>query len=229
MKRITLILLLAFMAKFAAVAQDRIITITGARIDCKIERTDSTNVYFTTKRNGNIISTHINKAEVSTIVYGSSRDFDAESEPVSLGFGLGMDFGGIGGNLLGYPHKNIGLFGGVGYAFAGMGFNAGTKIRFSPPSARTNPYAIFMYGYNAAVAVMDASQHNKMFYGPTMGFGLDFVNPSNTGYWTAALMIPFRSAEVSRYMDNLQKYHGIEFQNRLLPIAFSVGYRFKLE
>ncbi len=50
---------------------------------------------------------------------------------VSIGLGIGLDHGGFGGNVTYYPVKNIGLFGGVGYAIAGVGFNVGAKFRFS--------------------------------------------------------------------------------------------------
>src|ERR1700761_7927674 len=69
----------------------------------------------------------------------------------SLGIGLGEDYGGIGINYTVYPQTNIGLFGGVGYALAGVGYNFGVKLRTNPSLATL--FVMFMYGYNAAVAV----------------------------------------------------------------------------
>lgn len=57
-------------------------------------------------------------------------------DQLALGVGLGLDFGGLGGNLLVCPGKNIGFFLGVGYAFVKAGFNAGMKVRFIPPKKR---------------------------------------------------------------------------------------------
>lgn len=224
MKKLVFILMIAFTVGFTATAQDRIITHSGTTINCKIITVDSTTVYYTTRSNIRTVDSFINRSDVSSILYGAGSE-----NPVTFGLGMGLDFGGFGGNLLVYPNNNIGLFAGLGYALAGLGFNAGTKIRFSQPGTRINPYVVAMYGYNAAIKVVGASNYNKMFYGPTVGFGLDFENPNSSGYWTAALMIPFRKAEVEQYMDELENNHGIQFQSRMFPIAFSVGYRFKFE
>ena len=43
-------------------------------------------------------------------------------DKVSIGIGAGLDFGGFGGNVINFPIKNVGIFGGVGYALAGAEF-----------------------------------------------------------------------------------------------------------
>ncbi len=85
----------------------------------------------------------------------------------TFGIGGGLDYGGFGGNLLLYPQKNFGLFVGGGYALAGFGFNAGAKIRYikDEQASKFTPYFMGMYGYNAAIAVTDATEFNKLFYG----------------------------------------------------------------
>lgn len=153
-------------------------------------------------------------------------------DKITLGIGLGQDYGGIGVNALYYPITQLGVFGGVGYAFAGVGYNVGGKFRFISKTRTTkvDPYILAMYGYNAAIAVKNATQYNKIFNGPTFGVGLDFQSKAiNKGYWTLALLVPIRGSEVDQYMDDLEKNHGIEFKNKLLPIGFSIGYRFKLD
>jgi len=52
-------------------------------------------------------------------------------EKTSIGFGFGQDFGGYGANFTYYPIKNLGVFGGGGWAMAGFGYNVGLKFRFS--------------------------------------------------------------------------------------------------
>jgi len=149
-------------------------------------------------------------------------------DKVNLGIGGGLDYGGIGVDLLFYPHQNFGLFAGAGYALAGVGFNAGVKYRFIPKKQPSTiaPYVIAMYGYNAAVAVKDASQFNKLFYGPSFGVGLDFgLRPGRRGYWSAALLVPVRSSEAKDYVNDLEENEGVEFGIGLLPVAFSIGYR----
>ena len=81
----------------------------------------------------------------------------------SVGVGVGLNFGGIGANLLVYPTKNIGLFAGAGYAIAGTGYNVGTKLRLVPSEAyfKIHPYCMLMYGYNTVIAVSNAEEYSK--------------------------------------------------------------------
>lgn len=151
------------------------------------------------------------------------------TDKLTIGAGIGFDHGGFGGNILIYPAKNAGLFAGAGYALAGVGINAGIKLRLATdnPETRVMPIALFMYGYNAAIAVTNATQYNKLFYGPTIGIGCDYRrHPLAGGYWSIALLLPFRSSEVEDYMDDLETNHGVEFKNELLPVGISIGYKF---
>src|SRR5262245_29607527 len=70
---------------------------------------------------------------------------------VSLGLGLGFDYGGIGGNITVYPQKNVGLIFGGGYVIAGFGYNAGVRFRLVKENSVVDPFFMAMYGYNAAV------------------------------------------------------------------------------
>ncbi|NQU84345.1 MAG: hypothetical protein HQ541_01160 [Mariniphaga sp.] len=152
-----------------------------------------------------------------------------QNDKTSIGIGIGLDHGGVGGNVLMYPHKNIGVFAGVGYAFAGIGFNAGAKVRLASdnPTSRVIPYAIGMYGYNAAIQVTNKSDLNKFFYGPSVGVGIDLrsKNPNKNSYWSFAILYPVRSSEVDEYRDDLSYYHNVVFENELIPVAFSINYR----
>lgn len=150
----------------------------------------------------------------------------------SIGFGIGTDYGGFGANVLIYPTDHLGVFGGLGYAMAGVGFNAGIKYRFIYNKAawKANPYLLGMYGYNAAVVVKNGESFNKFFYGPTIGIGIDFRKSSHSkGYWSVGLLVPLRSDEVDLYLEDLKNNHQVEFENDLPPVTFTLGYRFKLE
>jgi hypothetical protein len=150
---------------------------------------------------------------------------------VNVGPGFGFDYGGIGANLMVYPQKNIGIFFGGGYALAGFGYNAGIKLRLSPDKAGVvNPFLTAMYGYNAAVVITDNSQLSKLFYGPTLGFGIDIRSkkPTSKGYLSLALMIPIRSSDSQTYIDYLKTQYGETFLNDLSPVGFSIGYKFIL-
>ncbi|RPH28087.1 MAG: hypothetical protein EHM93_19005 [Bacteroidales bacterium] len=150
-----------------------------------------------------------------------------KADKLSIGLGMGLDYGGFGGNLVVYPGKNLGLFAGAGYNLLGLGFNGGLKIRFNGESAnKIKPYLLAMYGYNAVIAVKGETSLNKTFYGPTLGFGLDFrQRPGRKGYFTLALLVPIRSSEVKEYMDDLKENNGVEFKNELSPVSISIGYR----
>ena len=165
-------------------------------------------------------------AHQSFAQYYQKPDARTENDKVSLGIGLGFDYGGVGVSGLVYPHNNIGVFVGGGYAIAGFGYNAGVKARLTK-NARFHPYFTAMYGYNTAIAVTNASQLSKIFYGPSFGAGVDFRSKSH-GYWTAALLVPIRGSDVDDYMNHL-KSTGVSFANSLPPVGFSLGYRFVLE
>jgi hypothetical protein len=150
-------------------------------------------------------------------------------DKVSLGLGLGLDYGGIGANITAYPTKNLGFFLGGGYAMTGFGYNIGAKARIVPnkPAPKVFPFAMAMYGYNAVISVSGASEYNKIFYGPSVGFGIDLrLRPWKMGYWSVALIVPFRGQEVDDYMNDLEDNHGVDFTSGLIPVAFSIGYRF---
>lgn len=151
------------------------------------------------------------------------------TDKISFGVGMGLDNGGFGGSLLFYPIHQVGIFLGIGYPIAGIGYNTGIKFRLTKENSTQKfiPYLTAMYGYNAAIAVSGATQYNKLFYGPTLGFGFDMkTSYFSKGYWTLGICIPFRSSEVDDYMDDLETNHGVEFKNSLPPIAVSFAYRF---
>jgi hypothetical protein len=146
----------------------------------------------------------------------------------AIGFGYGQDYGGLGLNLTVYPQKNIGVFGGFGYALAGFGYNAGIKLRLLPNQGASmfRPFVEAMYGYNAAVYITNYTQYNKLFYGPTIGAGVDIGSlRTKHGYFSAAILVPIRNQDAQNYMDGLQTM-GVQFNNNLLPISLSFGYKF---
>lgn len=147
----------------------------------------------------------------------------------SFGLGMGLDYGGFGGNITIYPTSNLGLFAGGGYALIGVGYNLGIKYRFiSKPLPKRATWSLLgMYGYNAALGVKDASYLDKMFYGATIGVGFDHrKSPQSRNYWSYALLIPIRSSDVDAYINELRYSYGVTFERKLLPFTISMGYRF---
>ena len=153
-------------------------------------------------------------------------DDDPTPWTTAFGLGVGFDYGGFGMNVLTYPRDYVGIFGSLGYALAGVGYNAGFKIRTKPiTSSELNVFFIGMYGYNAAIAVTDKNNFSKIFYGPTIGTGIDFGRGTH-GNWSLALLIPIRSDDVDQYMNQLRA-NGFNITSPLIPIAISAGYHFQ--
>ena len=163
----------------------------------------------------------------SLMNYADSIEVVPRSDIFSIGFGMGQDYGGFGLNALVYPQHNIGIFGGVGYPLYNVGYNVGLKFRFSSKKKFHSvvPYATFMYGYNALIKVKDSKELNKLFYGPSIGAGVDFIPWSGSfGYWSFAILVPFRSSGVDDYISDLE-HEGVVFKNKLSPVLISIGYR----
>lgn len=174
----------------------------------------------------------------SLVIQTDSIKVSPHHDILSAGFGMGLDYGGFGLNALVYPHYNVGVFAGFGYALVHAGYNVGIRIRLSSEkkSKKVIPFLTAMYGYNAVIKVKieepysmmrDRDRYNRIYYGATLGFGLDVKSawPGPTGYWTFALLVPIRSSEVYDYIDKLENNNGVDFKQKLFPIAISIGYR----
>lgn len=158
-----------------------------------------------------IINTHLNAQKKDSTL----MPYDA-----SLAIGAGLDYGGFGINFSIYPQKNVGIFGGAGYALAGLGWNAGLKARLSSKKSNPTPFVVAMYGYNAAVYGKYVSSLDELFYGYSLGFGIDIrFKKSGHSRLSLELLIPIRSPEVQDYINSVGA-------KNLLPFTFSIGIGF---
>src|ERR1700753_1669694 len=153
-------------------------------------------------------------------------------DKLSVGVGGGYEYGGIGGNVTYYLTRGIGVFAGAGYPLTKFGFNAGFKFRIvvDESSAKFMPYLLVMYGYNGTVVIPTYHAKDKIFYGATIGVGVDF-RPGNSkfGYISASVYIPFRSG-VREYVDYLNYTNAITYStSRIYPLSASIGYKFILQ
>ncbi|NJO69042.1 MAG: hypothetical protein HC830_06910 [Bacteroidetes bacterium] len=212
-----------------AYSQDIIVKKNGEKLNCKIQKEDSTKVYISILKYGKPVQTHISKNEIDTVILkpaiANIIDF------ATLGLGIGQDNGGFGANLTVYPHRNIGVFAGVGYAMADFGYNVGFKVRAISETnfRRGSVYGLAMYGYNAGIVIADGKEFNKLFYGPTIGMGIDYkYRPDQPFYWSVGVNIPFRGTKVQDYIEDLEKNHNIKMTTNLLPVTFSFGVKFIL-
>lgn len=153
-------------------------------------------------------------------------------EKTSIGIGFGQDYGGYGANFSYYPIKNLGIFGGGGWAMVGLGYNVGMKFRFSTnlETAKSYIYLLGMYGYNATINISNQSSFNKIFYGPSAGIGINskFASDSRISI-SIAIIYPFRLPEVDNYLYDLKKKHRVVLTTNLLPVTFSLGVVFPFD
>ena len=223
------IIMILLLAPEMIVSQDILIRKNGEKYQCKILNEDSTKVYFKMTTNGQYQDSSINKNELKMIRYDSVfKAMMIEPDKINMGFGAGLDYGGIGMNLQVYLNRNVGLFAGGGYALAGLGYNAGIKLRFLAEESKATEVIYFtgMYGYNAVIMVKNASELNKFFYGFTLGAGVDVRSKKNSGgYWSLAVLYPIRSSEVDSYLEDLKNDYGVQVKNKSFPVALSIGYR----
>lgn len=144
----------------------------------------------------------------------------------TFGFGLGLDYGGIGGQLQYRPVQPLSLFLAAGTPLWGFGYNAGMQMRIAPKSSFC-PYVIGMYGYNAAIIVRNADEHNKIYYGTSYGVGFEIHRKrAPEQFWRFTVMVPQRPAEYEADMDALAKKPNVKVVSTLPSLALSVGYNF---
>ena len=144
------------------------------------------------------------------------------------GVGIGLDYGGlIGAKATFYPVPYMGIFAAAGYELIALGWNVGIIGRFIPADGKhgIRPYLKAMYGVNGATKVTGKSGYDKMFYGFTVGFGLEtrFGKKKKSGI-NLDLNVPFRSPEYFDQIDRMKNDTQIKMTNSSIPITISVGY-----
>lgn len=175
----------------------------------------------------------MNRIVVLLLVLASLNTW-AQFEPIeevpskfSLGLGIGLDYGGFGGRATFHPAPSFGVFGALGYALAGAGFNFGLQYRISPEN-NVVPVLTGMYGYNAALKVTGAFEVNELYYGPSLGAGVEFKSKRNTkNYFSLELLVPFRDSQFDKDREFYENNYGVEF-NDVFPVTISLGYHFGL-
>jgi hypothetical protein len=156
----------------------------------------------------------------------SKEDPDPLTLP-NIGIGLGVDYGGIGLRFSVPLEKHISVFLAGGYALSGLGYNLGSRIKFSPQKRVTMTTSI-MYGYNAAIKVINASQYDKVYTGLSLGLGFEtksWSKPLNAFH--AGFILPFRSDEFDTDFNFLKK-NGISLSDPW-PILITIGYHFSIK
>ena len=157
-----------------------------------------------------------------------SQNHSSAQGNTSLGLGVGLPYGGVGLKLSHNANDNLTLFGGVGYNFVGVGFNAGLNIVF-PIEKTTEFFFSGMYGYNAFIYVEGAPELDKAYYGLSFGPGVKINSRRYEGrYWDFGILIPVRSSSYKGDVEDLQNNPFVTFESEPWPVLLFVGYNFPL-
>lgn len=149
---------------------------------------------------------------------------------INLGFGAGLDYGGLGARISFLPTDNVSFFGAVGYNLFQPAWNAGIIVKASPTKT-VIPVFIAMYGYNTVLLLDDSGgysdMHSKTYYGPSLGFGIE-IKPREKNYFSIEALLPFRSNEYEEDMKNIRDNNNMELRSEPWPVLVSIGFHFAL-
>ncbi|MBP7496505.1 MAG: hypothetical protein KA792_02435 [Bacteroidales bacterium] len=149
------------------------------------------------------------------------KDFNYST---SIGAGIGLDYGGLGIRITTEMNNYLSLFGGLGYNLAGTGVNGGLLFRLFPGYV-FRPTISAMYGYNAVFLFEDSnnSKYNRMFFGPSFGFGFELGLFKYRNYLNCSIIVPFRTKEFDEAYNEFKKNSNVRLIKEASPILFSIG------
>lgn len=167
---------------------------------------------------------------LGTVAFAQDAPTHSIDDPNKLyvGLGFGLDHGGIGAKIEYQPIRTVGVFAGLGYNLAEVGWNVGASYKIIANKILTiNPTAF--YGYNAVLEVEGAPEYDKVSYGMTLGVNLDFHLGKNGNKLVAGLFVPIRSQKFLDHYDRVKDDPRVVMDTELIPIAVSVGYNFRIK
>lgn len=161
--------------------------------------------------------------------YYEEASFTYENEVLkkgygSAGFGLGLEYGGLGVRFGYNVADKLNLFTGIGYNLNKVGFNAGLAYDFANIN-RTSFYVSGMGGYNAVTAVEGAPEYTQTFYGASLGIGLKMETKRTPGnYFQFGLILPMRSQAFRDMMDDIKNDPRVASVSEPWPVLICIGY-----
>jgi hypothetical protein len=163
-------------------------------------------------------------------IWACAQDYVAQpaiaqenSTPLNIGLGIGLDYGALGVQFQYRPEEHAALFAGVGYALVGAGYNVGANIRILPEK-RACPFVTLMYGYNGVIMVKGADQYNKIYYGTSLGAGVELRKRSGNNFWRIELLFPQRPDEFRDDLVALKNNPSIKMGPEPPAFAISGGF-----
>jgi hypothetical protein len=151
-----------------------------------------------------------------------------ERHVADLGFGFGLDYGGLLGVKFAYlPIPNLSVFAAGGYYLFAFSWNTGVTWHILPSTSRytLRPNIKIMYGVNGGTMVDGASEYNKLFYGFTPGAGLEimFGKKKKNGI-DFDLNFPIHGQDFYNQLDKMENDPRLTGVNKPPPVAFSLGF-----
>jgi hypothetical protein len=152
----------------------------------------------------------------------------AVTHNLDLGFGLGLDYGGLLGVQLGIaPIKHLTLFAAGGYYILQFGWQVGLKGLFIAKTTKHGfrPFLKAMYGTNSVISVEGADYYDKVYKGFTVGLGFElrFGRMKKNGF-DLDLNVPLRTPDFWSDWNEVENDPNMDVINAPIPVAFSVGY-----
>jgi len=158
----------------------------------------------------------------------SIHEWSPEHRWGDAGAGLGIDYGGlIGVKVTFYPMNYMGIFAAGGWEFFAFAWNVGVFGRFVPANRghAARPYLKVMYGVNGVTKVSGMTSYDKIFYGWTVGAGLEtrFGKKRKSGI-NLDLNVPFRTPDFFNQVNTMKSDPDVTNVSSIIPITISVGY-----
>jgi hypothetical protein len=146
---------------------------------------------------------------------------------VNLGVGLGLDYGGVGCRVGYIPFRYLQIYGGAGYNFAEIAYNAGAAFRILP-NKNVCPYVGAIYGYNAVIKIIGTGGFQRSYYGPSIQAGIEIRSYKKKNFFNLEILYPFRSDAYYLKMDELLNNPNIKFVGTGKPqlVSIGLGYHF---
>ncbi len=206
-----LIFILSFNLK--SKAQDIIIKNSNDTIKCLIVKDDNLFLYYVLV-NDTIIqkikhdeySYFKRRSDISNkeIKKDTSQSYPVEKRVIPFfhaGYGLGINYGGIGGRIDISPARQFRLYLGLGFNYSDApGINIGARLNLLDERKYINPYFGVMYGYNTVVMIKNylnniETTEVEVFYGFSFEFGIELYSNSHRNFFNIGLILPVRSED----------------------------------